>query len=369
MYVGQTLFAQLMDCLPWTTFARIVTRYDGDYRVRTLPCTEHFRILAFAQLTYRESLRDIEVCLAAQAAKLYHMGLRTPVKRATLAEANERRDWRIYADFAQRLITQARTLYKTEDLGLDLSNTVYAPRRHDHRPVSHAVSLGLVSPHQSGGQTAYLVGSSWGHSQLYPYFRRETARCSCPRSTASRAWSHLRHGPWVPGLRTTVHASSGRGLLCHPSQVKYRFPPHLFGPQRSRPGDCVRSDHRVVRVLHATEVSHSSAPYSVQRSRVWQDARLPNQPLWSARCHHLCPVQGAVARRVVFQMDQTASADQKVLWHVRECRESTDLDRGLGLRPCGYRQEAVQPQCLTLHIATDFLGDPVRETPFKHSLS
>ncbi len=126
MYVGQTLFAQLMDCLPWTTFARLVTRYDGDYRVRTLPCTEHFRILAFAQLTYRESLRDIEVCLAAQAAKLYHMGLRTPVKRATLAEANERRDWRIYADFAQRLITQARILYKTEDLGLDLSNTVYA---------------------------------------------------------------------------------------------------------------------------------------------------------------------------------------------------------------------------------------------------
>ena len=126
MYVGQTLFAQLMDCLPWTTFARLVTRYNGDYRVRTLPCTEHFRILAFAQLTYRESLRDIEVCLSAQAAKLYHMGLRTPVKRATLAEANERRDWRIYADFAQRLITQARTLYKTEDLGLDLSNTVYA---------------------------------------------------------------------------------------------------------------------------------------------------------------------------------------------------------------------------------------------------
>ena len=126
MYVGQTLFAQLMDCLPWTTFARIVTRYDGDYRVRTFPCTEPFRILAFAQLTYRESLRDIEVCLSAQAAKLYHRGLRTPVKRATRAEANERRDWRIYADVAQRLITQARTLYKTDDLGLDLSNTVYA---------------------------------------------------------------------------------------------------------------------------------------------------------------------------------------------------------------------------------------------------
>ena len=126
MYVGKTLFAQLMDLLPWTTFARIVTRYGGDHRVRTLPCTEHFRVMAFAQLTYRESLRDIEACLSAQAAKLYHMGIRSPVRRATLADASERRDWRIYAEFAQRLIAQARALYATEDLGLELSNTVYA---------------------------------------------------------------------------------------------------------------------------------------------------------------------------------------------------------------------------------------------------
>ena len=126
MNTGKTLFGQLMDFLPWKTFHRIVARYDGDYRIRTLSCAEHFRILAFAQLTYRESLRDIEACLSAQAAKLYHMGIRSAVKRATLADANERRDWRIYADFAQRLITQARKLYATEELGLDLSNTVYA---------------------------------------------------------------------------------------------------------------------------------------------------------------------------------------------------------------------------------------------------
>lgn len=126
MYVGKTLFAQLMDFLPWTTFSRIVARYNGNHRVRSLTCAEHFRALAFAQLTYRESLRDIEVCLATQANKLYHLGFRSPVKRSTLADANERRDWRIYADFAQRLIAQARSLYATEDLGLDLTNTVYA---------------------------------------------------------------------------------------------------------------------------------------------------------------------------------------------------------------------------------------------------
>ena len=126
MDTGKMLFAQIMDFLPWKTFHRIVARYDGDYRVRTLPCAEQFRVLAFAQLTYRESLRNIEACLSAQAAKLYHMGIRSPVRRATLADANERRDWRIYADFAQRLIAQARTLYAAEDLGLELSNTVYA---------------------------------------------------------------------------------------------------------------------------------------------------------------------------------------------------------------------------------------------------
>jgi hypothetical protein len=123
---GKTLFAQIMDFLPWKTFHRVVEHYQGNYRVRTLSCADHFRILAFAQLTYRESLRDIEACLAIQSSKLYHMGIRTSVRRSTLADANERRDWRIYADFAQRLITQARKLYVEEDFGLDLSNTVYA---------------------------------------------------------------------------------------------------------------------------------------------------------------------------------------------------------------------------------------------------
>lgn len=126
MYIGKTLFAQLMDFVPWTSFRRIVARYGGDTRVRTLNCAEQFRIMAFAQLTWRESLRDIEVCLSTQAAKLYHMGLREAVRRSTLADANEARDWRIWADFAQVLIRRARRLYASDSLGVELSNTVYA---------------------------------------------------------------------------------------------------------------------------------------------------------------------------------------------------------------------------------------------------
>lgn len=126
MYAGRLVFAQLMDHLPWQTFRRIVERYSGDHRVREFSCANQFRCLAFAQLTFRESLRDIVTCLRAQSAKLYHLGIRGAVARSTLADANEARDWRIYAEFAQHLISIARELYVDEPFGVDLTNTVYA---------------------------------------------------------------------------------------------------------------------------------------------------------------------------------------------------------------------------------------------------
>jgi hypothetical protein len=126
MNTGKTLFAQLMDFLPWTTFTRCVTRYGGDKGVRTLNCAEQFRVMAFAQFAYRESLRDIEASLSAQRAKLYPMGFRELIRRSTLAEANESRDWRIYADFVAGLIAQARKLYLGDSFGIELENTAYA---------------------------------------------------------------------------------------------------------------------------------------------------------------------------------------------------------------------------------------------------
>lgn len=126
MNAGKTLFSQLMEFVPWTTFARIVQRHGGDSGVRRLPCTEQFRVMAFAQLTWRESLRDIEATLSANGTKLYAMGFRHAIKRSTLADANESRDWRIWSDLAAVLITRARKLYADESLGLDLANTVYA---------------------------------------------------------------------------------------------------------------------------------------------------------------------------------------------------------------------------------------------------
>ena len=126
MNVGKTLFSQVMEFVPWTSFTRIVDRYSGNAGVRRMSCAEQFRVMAFAQLTWRESLRDIEVTLGANATKRYAMGLRHEVHRSTLADANDSRDWRLWSDLAALLIRRARKLYRDEDLGLDLTHTVYA---------------------------------------------------------------------------------------------------------------------------------------------------------------------------------------------------------------------------------------------------
>ena len=126
MNQGQLVFAQLMQHLPLTTFRRCVARYQGERKIKSFSCLDQFLCMAFAQLTYRESLRDIEACLRAQQSKLYHLGIRALVARNTLANANAVRDWRIYADFAQSLIGIARRLYVNEPFGVDLQDTVYA---------------------------------------------------------------------------------------------------------------------------------------------------------------------------------------------------------------------------------------------------
>jgi hypothetical protein len=126
MYTGRSIFAQVMDFMPAPIFRRCVAKYRGDFGVKKFSCLDQFLCMAFAQVTYRESLRDIEVCLRSQRTKLYHMGFRSKVSRSTLADANEKRDWRIYADLAQSLIVTARNLYRSDQFLEDLNETVYA---------------------------------------------------------------------------------------------------------------------------------------------------------------------------------------------------------------------------------------------------
>jgi hypothetical protein len=146
MHSGQSIFAQIMSLLPLQQFRRCVDRYDGNRKVKQFRCLDQFLALAFAQLTYRESLRDIESCLRAVESRLYHMGFRcTRISRNTLAHANEHRDWRIYADFAQVLIAEARSLYAGEDLGFALEHTAFAL---DSTVIDLCLALFPWAPHQ-----------------------------------------------------------------------------------------------------------------------------------------------------------------------------------------------------------------------------
>jgi hypothetical protein len=126
MFEGKFIFSQLMDFVPWRRLQTCIDRYDGDYKIQTYPCAEQFRVMAFAQLTYRHSLREVEACLRAVQSKLYHLGIRSSISHSNMAYANHTRDWRIYADFAQILIQKAKQLYLGESHDLDLDATVYA---------------------------------------------------------------------------------------------------------------------------------------------------------------------------------------------------------------------------------------------------
>jgi hypothetical protein len=184
MHRGQTLFSQVMAHVPHREFIRCVRRYGGDARVRRFTCWDQFLSLAFAQLTYRESLRDIEACLGAVPERLYHMGFRGAVSRSTLADANEKRDWRIYADFAQVLIHEARRLYGGESFGVDLEQTVYAL---DSTTIDLCLSL-----------------FPWAH---FPGARR--ARSSCTRSwTCGGASRRSCRSPTAPFTMSTSWTSS-----------------------------------------------------------------------------------------------------------------------------------------------------------------
>src|SRR5215469_5749006 len=159
-----------MDFLPWSTFTRIVSRSGGDWRVRTLSCAEQYRAMAFAQLTYRESLRDIETYLSAQTAKLYAMGFGDPVRRSTLADANEARDWRIYAELATATDRPGETAVHQRGSGFRSRQYGLCARLDDHRSLSGRLSVGAVPHDQGGGQDAHAAGFTRQHPELHPRF-------------------------------------------------------------------------------------------------------------------------------------------------------------------------------------------------------
>ena len=231
MLQGQTVFSQLMEFLPRHTFRRCVNRYQGNYRMRSFSCYDQFLCMAFAQLTSRESLRDIECCLRALEEKLYHAGFRGNVSRSTLADANESRDWRIYADFAQQLIHEARTLYLKEDFGLQLTETVYAL---DSSTIDLCLSLfpwARFRTTKAGIKLHTLLDLRGSIPAFIMITEAKLHDVNILDSTSAGARSDLRDGSRLSGFCTVVCPAPGASLLCDPQQIQHRSASRVLEPR------------------------------------------------------------------------------------------------------------------------------------------
>ena len=328
MYTGRLIFSQLMDHLPMPTFRRCVERYQGDRWVKSFRCVEHYRCMAFAQLTYRESLRDIEACLRAQGAKLYHMGIRGAVSRSTLADANEQRDWRIYADFAQRLIHTARRLYVDDALALELDETVYALDSStidlcltlfpwaDFRKTKAAVKLHTLLDLR-GSIPAFI------HISTGKLHDVNVMDLLMPEAGAFYVMDRA-----YVGLRPAPHPAPGARLLRRARQIQHSAAPSLLAPGRPLRRGHLRPDHRAHRRHHARQLSRQAAAHQGPRRRARQDPGLPDQQLGPPSIDHRRALSMPLASRAVLQMDQAAPAHQILLRHLRERRADANLDRG-----------------------------------------
>jgi len=363
MYTGQYVFTQLTDHLPWHALRRCVARYDGDRQVKHFSCLDQFRSLAFAQLTWRESLRDIEACLRAHGEKLYHLGFRCPrVSRNTLANANSVRDWRIYADFAQHLIGIARELYADDALpDIEDLKTVYAL---DSSTIDRCLSVFPWAPFRStkaaiklhtlldlrGSIPSFIfisdgkmhdvnildhlvleAGAFYVMDRGYLDFERlariEDAKAFFVTRAKSNTQTRRRYSR--PVDRTT-------GLICDQTVV-------LTGFYTQR-----NFDRPLRRIKFNDRESGKCLVFLTTTSHVGAD--------------HSQALQISLAGGAVFQMDQAAFAHQGILRRIGKRCQNPNLVGDLRLRPRCHRQKAVDNQGQSLRNPTDFEPHPFRES-------
>src|ERR671919_879900 len=361
MNSGSTVFAQLMEFVPAYEFRLFVDRYHGNYKVKSFSCWDQFLCLAFAQLTYRESLRDIEACLRAAGRKLYHMGIRGKVSRNTLAHANEVRDWRIYRDFAQVLIRNARELYLNDPLAVELDQTAYAL---DSTIIDLCLSLfplGQVSKAQGSGEAPYSAGLTC----QYPYHSDchcgNSPRRQCHGRVVLGAGCHLCDGSRLCGLLPPLPYAARLGLLCHSCQEKFPLPAPLLQPSQQIHGTSLRSDRCASWLLRPKRLPRETAAHSLLRFSNQQAFGFSDQQLHLTGFDHCPTVSVPLAGGVVLQMDQATPTYQGLLRHQRKRGQNTNLDRHLGLRAGGHHQKALEPPAQPVFRSTDFERDDLRE--------
>ena len=361
MYVGKTLFAQLMEFVPWTSFARIVQRHGGNSGVRALSCAEQFRAMAFAQLTWRESLRDVEVSLSSNASKLYAMGFRSAVKRSTLADANESRDWRIWSDLAALLIRRARKLYLGDAvLGVELDNTVYAL---DSSTIDLCLSLFSWAPFRST-KAAIKLHTLLDLRGAIPAFihisdgKLHDVNVLDMLVIEAGAFYVMDRG-YVDFAR--LHAMQQAGAFFVTRAKAGMDARRVYSGPTDRNSGVICDQRVMLNGFYSAKLPGPSAAYSLQGSRVGQDAGVPDQQHDAASADDRRALQEPLAGRAVLQMDQAAPAHQAIPGHQRERSEDADLVRRVHLRAHRHRQEGASSRCFALYLPTNPVGLDLRE--------
>ena len=368
MHAGKLVFAQVVDSAPWHTFRRLVTKYRGDFNVRTFSCLDQFLSMAFAQITFRESLRDIEAWLEAHATKAYHLGLRGHFTPSNLADANERCAWRLHCEFAQALIRIARRVYAGEPLGLELDNTVYAL---DFTAIDLCLTLFPWAPFRST-KAAIKLHTLLDLRGNIPSFIRISDGKSHEVNVLDllivEAGAFYVMDRGVPGFRPTVRIASKRWVLRHAREAQHELPLCVLRTGRSMHRTDLRSRHRAEQLLRRPRLSRAAAPSAFQGPTDRQVARVLDRQLRYSSIERLRVVQEPLAGGVVLQEDQTASADQTILRHSRERREKPSLDRRRHLCTGGHRSKAPEVGFVVACDVASFERDAFRENPFKSAV-
>ena len=342
MNAGQTIFSQLMDFLPTYEFNCCVRRYCGNRRVRQFSCRDQFLSMAFAQLTYRESLRDIQTCLRSMGHKLYHAGFRTTMARNTLAKANETRDWRIYADFAAVLIRQARRLYINEDFDVALEQTVYA---FDSTTIDLCLSLfpwAQFRRHKSAVKLHTLIDLRGNIPCFVHVSSGAMADVSSLDLLPIEAGSFYVMDRGYTDFERLYRFTQGLAFFVTRAKRNLDFARQAYRKVDKSTG--LRSDQTITLCgpKNVGAISRPAPPGQLPCRRHRQAVRLSDQQLRSAGPDDRSALQVPLAGRAVLQVDQAVPADQGVLRHVDQRREDAGVDCRVRLRAGGHRQEGTE---------------------------
>jgi Domain of unknown function (DUF4372)/Transposase DDE domain len=321
MNTGRTVFSQLMDHLPAYEFQKCVNRYSGDYRSRSLSCRDQFLAMAFAQLTYRESLRDIETCLRSVGSKLYHMGFRSPVARSTLADANESRDWRIYADFAQILISIARPLYADDPIGVDLHQSLYAL---DSTTIDLCLSLfpwAKFRQHKAAVKMHTLLDLHGNIPSFIHITDGKTSDVNILDQILPEAGAfYVMDRGYIDFKRLFIFTLNSAFFVVRTKenillQRRYSHPVDKASGVCSFRPDRHPNHRRISQIL-----PRSFATHQLSGHRDSTPTEVPHQQLPTARSHDSSDLQMPLAGGTVLQVDQAALANQSLLWNQRQRR-------------------------------------------------